>query len=312
MDDIYKLSTIHVQMVNNHHLAAGVTSEWSMFADDFKMYSFSSIDDESYFTMASNLQRDILVICKVAESWGLTLAPNKCVRLRFCRPVHLIPDPFPLYVNSIELLVSDYQRDLGVIVDSTLKFHHHVSSITTKASGVVTSLLSSTVNRTPEFMRSIYISHIRPLLEFASPLWNVGFLSDSRKIESVQRRWTKRISGLEELPYEDRLRRVGLYSMKGRRLRADLILTWKILSGNCPTLDSLFSNAYFFPPLRTRGHSRKLFLPRVDTDIRSRFFSVRVVPLWNSLPEDVVSSPSLVSFKTRLHAALCDKLYEFD
>ena len=46
----------------------------------------------------------------------------------------------------------------------------------------------------------------------------------------------------------------------------------------------------------TRGHSYKLFLPKSRVDCRKRFFAVRVVRVWNSLPDDVVSVDSLPLF----------------
>ena len=44
---------------------------------------------------------------------------------------------------------------------------------------------------------------------------------------------------------------------------------------------------------RTRGHSLKLYQKRARTTIRKNSFTHRVVQLWNSLPEEVVSAPSL-------------------
>ena len=39
-------------------------------------------------------------------------------------------------------------------------------------------------------------------------------------------------------------------------------------------------------------------------DIRKMFFTVKVVRHWNRLPKDVVDTPSLETFKTRLDQAL--------
>ena len=62
-------------------------------------------------------------------------------------------------------------------------------------------------------------------------LWNTGYAEDLRKLERVQRRWTKQVEGLGELPYSERLRQLKLYSVQGRLLRADLIQYWRILHG---------------------------------------------------------------------------------
>jgi hypothetical protein len=54
----------------------------------------------------------------------------------------------------------------------------------------------------------------------------------------------------------------------------------------------------------TRGHSLKLLVPTISTNIRRNGFSFRTVSTWNSLPEETVQAPSLNAFKNRL-----DKLW---
>ena len=49
-----------------------------------------------------------------------------------------------------------------------------------------------------------------------------------------------------------------------------------------------------------RGHSMKLYPQRARTELRKNAFAIRTVQTWNSLPEHVVTAPSLNAFKNRL------------
>jgi len=71
-----------------------------------------------------------------------------------------------------------------------------------------------------------YITYIRPLLEYAACIWSPYQLDDIAKIESVQRRFTKRLPGLSNISYSDRLAVLGLRSLQLRRLHQDLIYTY--------------------------------------------------------------------------------------
>ena len=53
---------------------------------------------------------------------------------------------------------------------------------------------------------NLYTSHLRPKLEDASSLWNVGYLVDLRLVERIQWRWTRAVAGLEDASYPERLR----------------------------------------------------------------------------------------------------------
>ena len=128
-----------------------------------------------------------------------------CVVLRFARHFR--------NVNSSNLLSSSYShlgndlpmcsssKDLGVTVETDLKFHSHIKTAVSKASGLSINMLRSTVCRKPDFMMALYKSHIRPLFEFCSCVWYTGYVGDNALLEKIQRRWTKEIDGLGDLPY---------------------------------------------------------------------------------------------------------------
>ena len=56
-------------------------------------------------------------------------------------------------------------------------------------------------------------------------------VKDIEVLEKVQHRATRMVPGLKRLPYEDRLRRLDIYSLTARRLRGDLLETYKLLHG---------------------------------------------------------------------------------
>ena len=195
-----------------------------------------------------------------------------------------------------------------MIVDESLKFHHHINIVASKAAALVNQLLRGTVCRDINFMVTLFVSHIRPILDYASSVWNVGYIGDMKKLERVQRRWTREAEGMAGLDYKERLLRLGLFSIYGRFHRADLIKIWKAFNSDIDVglLGLLERQSHG----ATRGHGFKLSIPLCRGEVRRRCWGVRSVGVWNGLPEDVVQSASLETFKKRLDQFMGGKLYE--
>jgi len=131
--------------------------------------------------------------------------------------------------------------------------------------------------------------------------WNIvcNYLAkDIDVLEKVQRRATKLLHGLSHLSYEDRLERPDLYSLFCRHQRGELIEVFKILNNYYDIEPSTFftiNNSSI-----TRGYQLKLFKVRSRLMIRQHFFTNRTVNLWNSLPNSIVTAPTVASFKQKI------------
>ena len=286
-------------------LMAGAECSWKAFADDFKLSA--CVPSQAHLdSTGSALQRDLNRLFQACGTHNLVLNNTKTVVMRFGDKVDA---PRPLYsLGGSELVVVKSYKDLGVVVDDKLRFHGHVRKIVNSAGGLISELLRSTVCRDPKFMVQLFASHIRPIIDYCSCLWNVGWRGDKTLLESLQRRWTRQIHGLSHHAYEDRLKESGLYSVSGRLARLDLIKVWKAFSGNEQVnLDRLFQRARYEG---TRGHGLKLSMPRSSTELGRRLLGSRCVFPWNALPADVVESDSLNAFKRKLDAELGESLYQ--
>jgi len=147
-------------------------------------------------------------------------------------------------------------------------------------------------------MVRLYKSFVRPHLEYCSPVWSPNYRKDEILLERVQHRLTRFFDDLKDLDYNERLRKLKLWSLQERRNRADLVELFKMVRGiSTVPLDSYFQLA---DGSRTRGHSWKLMKSHIRCDARLYFFSARVVNRWNSLTQEAVEVTTVNSFKSHL------------
>jgi len=110
---------------------------------------------------------------------------------------------------------------------------------------------------TSEDSIAIYKTYIRPHLEYCIQSWSPYLRKDIQCLEVVQRAITKLVPALRKLDYGQRLQKLGLTTLETRRRRADLIETFKIMTGK----EKLSSEQFFYLSTigyQTRGHSLKI------------------------------------------------------
>ena len=201
-------------------------------------------------------------------------------------------------LNGVVLSETEAEKDLGVLISNDLKPSKHINAIAAKANKIVGLIKRTFAYIDVDMGRSLYVSLVRPHLEYAVQSWSPYFKKDIEELEKVQRRMTKLVTGISELQYEERCKRLNITTLETRRLRGDLIQTYKIVNDH----DNVNKDLFFEKHVGiTRGNSAKL-VKRGNwrTQVRANAFSIRVVNHWNNLPEEVVQAPSISSFKSRL------------
>jgi len=145
-----------------------------------------------------------------------------------------------------------------------------------------------------DMVRKIITSFIRPPLEYAAVVWNPHLKKHVKKIERVQRAATRWVPSLRNLSYEERLKRLNLPTLEERRIRGDMIMMYKCVTGK----EEIDKEDYIIrESRRSRGHTHKLQKTRGDKDVKKFSFPNRAIERWNQLPDKVVCAKSIHKFK---------------
>jgi hypothetical protein len=278
-----------------------------MFADDAKLYKCVSNQLD-----ADNLNLSFNNIMTWSQNWLMKLNINKCkvLSLRTTK-ANIVTYSYGV-ANSDTLERVDNIKDLGVNMTCNLSFRSHVYEKINLAYRMLGLIKRNFFSVDSYTFITLYKSFVRCHLEYATSVWNpcsVGLVHD---LEKVQKRATKYIRECKHMSYKQRLEYLKLPTLRYRRLRGDMIQVYHILHNKYePDIAPVLARNL---DSRTRGNSLKLLVERCNVDIRKFSFCNRVVNYWNALPEIVVSSASLHSFKINIdkHFMQQDIFYEYD
>ena len=279
-------------LVYINDLDYNLVSKVAKFADDTKLGA-NAADPEA----VRSLQHDLALISEWSATWQMPFNVTKCHVLHVGRN-----NPKSNYVLCGDPIAErDREKDLGVLVTNDLKFSEQCLTVERKAQKILGYVRRQFTYRNKRTVMALYNALVRPILEYAVQFWSPYLRRDIVRLEKVQARATKLIPEIRHMGYERRLAALNLFSLEKRRLRGQLIEAFKIIRG----FNNVNMSDFFTLSLNpTRNHGWKVVVPRFQTTPFREIMTVKLCKTWNNLPERVVNSDSVATFKRRLDRIL--------
>ena len=275
-----------------------INADIRLFADDTSL--FITVDNP--IVSADILNTDLLQISTWASKWKVNFNPLKTETIIFSRKYN--PPPHPtLQMVDTDIISVQHHKHLGVHLSHNLRWSHHIDYILSKAYlrlNVMRKLKFSIDRRSLE---TIYISFIRPLLEYSDIVFDSCTIQEKHELEKVQYEAARIVSGATKLISIDKLMtEVGWESLECRRKKHKLIFLYKIIHNLVPSYlsslnpSTISNNSYY-----NLRHSENLLQPRSRTNLYYNSFLPSAIREFNQLDPHARSASSLSSFKRLLH-----------
>ena len=224
----------------------------------------------------------------------MSFNPTKCEVLHITRkksPIHAT-----YKIHGHDLTVAKNGRYLGVTLSDDLSWKAHVDTTAKKANNSL-AFIRRNLSSCPQATKAqAYQSLVRPTLEYASAAWDPYTQSNIQQLEAVQRRAARFVKGdyRTTSSTSQMIQDLGWQPLQQRRQQAKVTLMYRIVYG----LVDIPAQQYLHPATSaTRGHGLRYIVPYTRTDILRHSFFPSAIRLWNQLPQQLVTAPTLEAFK---------------
>ena len=274
-------------------MPCGMNSTVRLFADDTIAYlAVTSKTD------ALNLQSDLNKLGIWEKKWKMEFHPDKCNVLTISKKANPIKFEYKLHGHTLKSV--NNAKYLGCTITSDLTWTNHINNICGKANKTLGFLRRNLNIGSTTTKQNAYNSLVRPIVEYASTVWDPYTQKDIHTLEMVQRRGARYVCNKHgnRSSVDNMLNTLEWTSLEQRRKEARLHMLYKIHNKEV----EISPVNRLIPPSRLSRnmHSLSFQIPSTNSDYRKFSFFPRTIRDWNALPPDIVAAGSLEIFKKRV------------
>ncbi|MEW8543133.1 MAG: reverse transcriptase family protein, partial [Candidatus Thiodiazotropha sp.] len=269
-----------------------------LFADDTSLY----VIVENPVTAGNILNRNLDSIHSWATAWLVDFNPAKTESMVISKK-RIKPNHPQLYMDNTEITEVSDHRHLGLVFSSDCGWHNHIVTVTGKAWQRISVLRSFKFRLDRNSLERMYVSFIRPVLEYSGSVWDNCTLNDNKSLEAVNIEAMRIITGATKLCSIAKLYdETGWATLETRRNAQKLIIFYKMINGLTPAYLS-----QLIPPLVHESsqyslrNSNNISTVHAHSNMYYNSFLPSVIRAWNNLPVLVRNSISLADFKKNLN-----------
>ena len=279
-------------------LVQNIDSNIRLFADDTSLY----VIVEDPMSSATQLNTDLGKIFDWGQTWLVDFNPNKTESLLITRKHSNQFHPC-LKMGNTDVKEVTQHKHLGLTISKDLKWNCHINQVSEKAWKRIGSLRRKKFILDRRTLNKLYITYIRPLLEYGDIIWDNCSLTNKRYIDTLQVEAARIVTGGTKLCSIHRLyRETGWETLQLRRNKHKLFQLYKIINSQTPEyLKSLLPPRMYELTEYALRNNNDFAIPVSRTAVFTNSFLPSALRDWNTLSLEVRNVSSLSLFKTRVN-----------
>ena len=273
-------------------IAEHLVSLTRLFADDSSLF----VSAASILDIEGILNHDLAIISDWAKSWLEKFNPCKTEAIFFS---YFNTDLFPNIVfDGVNIEFVKHHKHLGLTLTANMKWDQHIETILKSTSKIIGIMRKLKYNFTRKALNQIYLSYVRPILEYSCIVWNGCTTEQSNSVEKLQNEAARIVTGLtRSVSLENLYRECGWESLQSRRSNQKLKFMYRATNDMVPTyISNLIPPTVGNSSQYNLRNSHNVMTPAAHTTTYQRSCIPSAINLWNNLDLEIRQMPSLSSF----------------